>query len=79
MIKKDEHYKYQIGDLVEFSEYEFFDEYYNSFERRVGIVIKREFRYVDANQYKIKVDEKNYWIDEDKLTILSKAVKAPAK
>jgi len=79
MNKKDKQFKFNIGDLVEFSEYEFFDEYYNSFERKAGIVLKREYRYVEANQYKIKVIKKDYWIDEDKLTLLSKVLKATSK
>ena len=76
MIKE---YKFEIGDLVEFSEYSFFDEYYNSFEKVVGIVVGRSFKHVEVTTYKIKANEKDYWIEEDKITLLSKAAKGSSK
>ena len=79
MIKKEQEFKFNVRDLVEFSEYEFFDEYYNSFERKVGIVIERSFKHVEHNRYKINVVNKDHWIDEDKLTLLSKAPKGVSK
>jgi len=76
MIK---HYEFEIGDLVQFSEYSFFDEYYNSFENIVGIVVERSFKHVEDTTYKIKANEKDYWIAEDKITLLSKATKGSSK
>jgi hypothetical protein len=76
MIK---HYEFEIGDLVQFSEYSFFDEYYNSFEKIVGIVVERSFKHVEDTTYKIKANEKDYWIEEDKITLLSKAPKGVSK
>jgi hypothetical protein len=76
MIK---HYEFEIGDLVQFSEYSFFDEYYNSFEKIVGIVVERSFKHVEDTTYKIKANEKDYWIEEDKIILLSKAPKGVSK
>jgi len=76
MIKE---YKFEVGDLVQFSEYSFFDEYYNSFEKIVGIIVERSFKHIEDTTYKIKAKDKNYWIAEDKITLLSKAPKGVSK
>ena len=76
MIKE---YEFDIGDLVQFSEYSFFDEYYNSFEKIVGIVVERSYKHVEDTTYRIKADKKDYWIAEDKITLLSKVVKGSPK
>lgn len=61
-------FAYSLGDLVKF--YELIN---NSLETKTGIIIKQSFRYTTSDSFRIMSDDKNYWVDGDRLTLLSES------
>ena len=67
-------WRYNLGDLVSFKVSRQTEEY-NDFEIKVGIVTDRSLRMTRDNVYRIKTEEKDYWVSRPRLTLLSKATK----
>lgn len=67
-------FRFDKGDLVKFRHNRM-----NMIEYKVGIVVEQSFRFTRDNMFRILVKGKYYWQPEDKLTLLSKAVKASSK
>ena len=67
-------WRYELGDLVSFKVSRQTEEY-NDFEIKVGIVTARSLRMTRDNVYRIKTEEKDYWVSRPRLTLLSKATK----
>jgi hypothetical protein len=65
---------YELGDLVSFKTRRQTEEYIN-FENKVGIVVERSLRMTRDNVYRIKTNERDYWVSRPRLTLLSKATK----
>ena len=67
-------WRYNLGDLVSFKVSRQTEEY-NDFEIKVGIVTARSLRMTRDNVYRIKTEEKDYWVSRPRLTLLSEVVK----
>ena len=65
---------YELGDLVSFKVSRQTEEYIN-IENKVGVVIERSLRMTRDNMYRIKTEDKDYWVSRPRLTLLSKATK----
>ncbi len=63
--------RYELGDLVEFRY-----NHQNTIRILTGIVVELN---TNKNRYKIKVNMKDYWQSEDKLTLLSKVMNSASK
>ncbi len=64
------HFKYNLGDLVEFLAHRQTEEYIDH-ERNVGIIIEQRYVFTADNKFKVRTPDKDYWIRADHLTLLS--------
>ena len=65
---------FNIGDLVEFIHGRV-----GASITKTGLVVERSYRMTKDDMYKIRTDEKDYWISRPRITLLSEAVKASSK
>jgi hypothetical protein len=63
-------FRYHAGDLVEFTY-----GHLGASVKKIGIVIEGSLRMTKDNVFKIRADEKDYWIPRTRITLLSKATK----
>jgi hypothetical protein len=68
------YFRYDIGDLVEFTH-----GHLGASIKRIGIITEQSLRMTKDNVYKIRAEEKSYWIPRTMITLLSKATKASSK
>ena len=74
MNESKPYFRYNIGDLVEFTH-----GFLGAAAKLTGIVVDQSYKGTKNNVFKIKVKEKYYWISAPRITLLSKAMKAPSK
>jgi hypothetical protein len=65
---------YNIGDLVEFTH-----GHLGASVKRIGIVVEQSLRMTKDNVYKIRTNEKDYFIPRTHITLLSKAGNSTSK
>ena len=70
----DSRFKYQIGDLVSFTQRRLTEDYIDDFVL-TGVVIKQRFVFTADNKFLVKTPEKDYWVPRPALTLLSSAEK----
>jgi hypothetical protein len=68
------HFRYNIGDLVEFLAGRQTEEYIDH-ERKIGIIIEQRYVFTADNKFKVRTPDKDYWIRADHLTLLSSGSK----
>ena len=68
----DSRFKYQIGDLVSFTQRRLTEDYIDDFVL-TGVVIKQRFVFTADNKFLVKTPEKDYWVPRPSLTLLSRA------
>jgi hypothetical protein len=64
------HYRYKLGDLVEFQKDRITEEYLD-FRKATGIVVEQSYRMTTDNVYRIQVGDEKYWVSEPRITLLS--------
>ena len=64
------HFKYNLGDLVEFLAGRNTEEYID-YERKVGIIIEQHYRITTDNRYKVKCDDRVHFVRCDDIKLLS--------
>jgi len=67
-------FRYQLGDLVEFTAPRVMEEFIDDFKVR-GIVVKQRYVFTAANRFKVQTPSGDYWVGSDHLTLLSSGTK----
>lgn len=65
------HFRYDLGDLVEFKRTTRVTEEYTDVETLTGIVVEQRYVFTADNKFKVRTPDKDYWIRADHLTLLS--------
>jgi hypothetical protein len=71
----DNGFRYQLGDLVEFKKSERTTEEYIDIVTLIGIIIEQRWVFTADNKFKVRTSDKDYWIREDHLKLLSKGTR----
>jgi hypothetical protein len=68
-------FRYQLGDLVEFKKSHRVTEEYVDLTTLTGIVVEQRYVFTADNKFKVRTPDKDYWIREDHLKLLSSSSK----
>ena len=69
---------YNIGDLVKFTIVRNTEEYKHHVEK-IGIVVEQSLRMTKDNVFRIRANDRDYWIPRPRITLLSKALNPAPK
>ena len=67
-------FRYNIGDLVSFTQRRLTEQYVDDFVL-TGVIIKQRYVFTADNKFLVQTPEKDYWVSRPALTLLSKAKK----
>ncbi len=65
-------FRYQLGDLVDFKARRVTEEYIDE-TMLTGLIIEQRYVFTADNKFKVRTGNRDYWVGEDKLTLLSSA------
>jgi len=65
-------FRYQLGDLVDFKARRVTEEYIDE-TMLTGLIIEQRYVFTADNKFKVRTPDGDYWVGEDKLTLLSSA------
>jgi|TARA_R110000824_G_scaffold135206_1_gene298304 hypothetical protein len=68
------YFRLDLGDLVSFKASRVTEEYIDD-TMLMGIIIEQRYVFTADNKYKVRAGNQDYWVGEDKLTLLSKGPK----
>jgi len=68
----DTPFRYNLGDLVEFTAKRATEEYIAE-TKLTGIIIKQRYVFTADNKFLVRAPSTDYWIRADKLTLVSRA------
>ena len=66
------HFNLNLGDLVDFKARRVTEDYIDH-TLLTGIIIEQRYVFTADNKYKVRTNNRDYWVGEDKLTLLSSA------
>jgi|TARA_R110002074_G_scaffold308245_1_gene479104 hypothetical protein len=64
------HFRRNLGDLVSFKASRVTEDYLDD-TVLTGIIIEQRYVFTADDRYKVRTGDQDYWVGEDKLTLLS--------
>ena len=64
------HFRLDLGDLVNFKASRVTEDYIDD-TILTGIIVEQRYVFTADNRYKVRTGDQDYWIGEDKLTLIS--------
>ena len=66
------HFRLDLGDLVSFKASRVTEDYIDD-TVLTGIIIEQRYVFTADDRHKVRTGDQDYWVGEDKLTLLSKS------